>query len=157
MNKKDNKYEVIIDVDYQIDEDISFNLDLIEQIVLQSTNKSVMIELLIVQDEMIKELNHEHRNIDKATDVLSFPTDFPEISFNHFAPIGAIVVSIDFIEKYAKEYEHSLQDEFTLLFIHGYLHLCGFDHEIDNGEHRATENGIIKKFDLPNSLIVRNS
>jgi probable rRNA maturation factor len=156
MNKTNN-YEVIIDIDYQIEESIEFDLSLVKEIVQKSINKSVMIELLIVQNETIKELNHEHRNIDKATDVLSFPTDFPEISFNRFAPIGAIVISIDFVEKYAKEYEHSLQDEFTLLFIHGFLHLCGYDHENDNGEHRATENGIIKQYDLPNSLIVRNS
>jgi probable rRNA maturation factor len=156
-NKKITNHEVIIDVDYQIDEAIEFDISLITQIVKESINKSVMIELMIVQDEQIKELNKEHRGIDKATDVLSFPTDFPEISFNRFAPIGAIVISIDFIERYASEYGHTLEDEFILLFIHGYLHLCGYDHENDKGEHRATENGIIKKFNLPDSLIVRNS
>jgi probable rRNA maturation factor len=43
------------------------------------------------------------------------------------------------------------------LFIHGFLHLLGFDHEVDNGEHRAKEEEIIKKYNLPDSLIVRNS
>ena len=150
-------YDVIIDIDYQIEEDIEFDLTLLEEIVSKSVNKDVMIEVLIVQNSQIQELNREHRGIDKATDVLSFPTDFPEISFNRFAPIGAIIISIDFIELYAKEYEHSMQDEFTLLFIHGFLHLCGYDHEKDNGEHRAVENGIIKQYNLPDSLIIRNS
>ncbi|WP_193228465.1 rRNA maturation RNAse YbeY, partial [Aliarcobacter butzleri] len=48
-------------------------------------------------------------------------------------------------------------EEFTLLFIHGLLHLLGFDHEIDNGEHRLKEEELIEKFKLPSSLIVRNS
>jgi probable rRNA maturation factor len=151
-----NSYEVIIDVDYQITDDIEFDISLITQIVKENINKSVMIELLVVENEQIKQLNNEHRNKDKATDVLSFPTDFPEISFNRFAPIGAIVVSIDFIEEYAKEYGHNIQDEFVLLFIHGFLHLCGYDHENDNGEHRAIENAMISKYKLPKSLIVRN-
>ena len=55
----------------------------------------------------------------------------------------------------AEKFNHTIEDEFRLLFIHGLLHLNGFDHEIDNGEHRY-ERKLIKKFNLPNSLIVRN-
>ena len=55
----------------------------------------------------------------------------------------------------AKEFKHSLNDELALLFIHGTLHLLGYDHEIDNGEMREKEKEIIKKFNLPESLIVR--
>ena len=50
-----------------------------------------------------------------------------------------------------------LYEVITLLFIHGLLHLNGFDHEIDNGEQRQKEEELIKKFDLPDSLIVRNT
>ena len=57
----------------------------------------------------------------------------------------------------AKEYNHGSDNELKLLFIHGLLHLLGFDHEIDNGEHRHKEEELIKKFNLPSSLIVRNS
>jgi probable rRNA maturation factor len=45
----------------------------------------------------------------------------------------------------------------NLLFIHGLLHLLGYDHEVDNGEHRQKEEELIKQFNLPSSLIVRNS
>ena len=72
-------------------------------------------------------------------------------------PIGSIIISIDFVKQKAKEYGHSEQDEFKLLFIHGILHLLGFDHEEDNGEQRKKEEELIEKFDLPKSLIVRNS
>jgi probable rRNA maturation factor len=70
-------------------------------------------------------------------------------------PLGSIVISTDFVEKYSKEYNHSYEEEFTLLFIHGLLHLLGYDHETDNGEHREKEEQLIKEFNLPKSLIVR--
>jgi probable rRNA maturation factor len=64
---------------------------------------------------------------------------------------------VDLKHKKAKLYNHSFNDELALLFIHGLLHLVGYDHEIDDGEHRAKEEEMIKKFNLPNSLIVRMS
>ena len=72
-------------------------------------------------------------------------------------PLGSIVISTDFVEEKAKEYGHSFNEELSLLFIHGLLHLLGYDHEVDNTEHRDKEEELIKKFNLPNSLIVRNS
>ena len=71
-------------------------------------------------------------------------------------PLGSIVISIDTAKKEAEEFGHSIEDEIKLLFIHGLLHLLGYDHEIDNGEMRAKEAEIIEKFNLPKSLIVRN-
>ena len=111
------------------------------------------IELVVVNNEEMRLLNKEHRNIDKATDVLSFPMDF---DFPNM-PLGSIVVSTDFVEEKAKEYGHTFNEEFSLLFIHGILHLLGYDHEVDNGEHRNKEEELIKEFNLPDSLIVRNS
>ena len=108
------------------------------------------IELLIVNNNTIKELNKEYRNIDKATDVLSFPLEDIE-----FMPMGSIVISIDKAKEYSCNLGHSLSDEITLLYIHGLLHLLGYDHEIDNGEMRELETKIIKEFNLPKSLIVR--
>jgi probable rRNA maturation factor len=72
-------------------------------------------------------------------------------------PLGSIIISTDFISEKASEYNHSFEDEMKLLFIHGILHLLGFDHEVDNGEHRQKEEELIKKYNLPDSLIVRNS
>jgi len=81
---------------------------------------------------------------------LSFPyEDMP------FTPLGSIVISSFHVEEKAKEFGHSTDDEFSLLFIHGLLHILGYDHEVDNGEMRDKEEEIIVKFNLPKSLIVR--
>ena len=108
------------------------------------------IELIITTEDEIKDINKKYRNIDKSTDVLSFPyEDMP------MSPLGSIIISSGHVQSKAKELGHSTDDELTLLFIHGLLHLLGFDHETDNGEMRQKEREIIKKFSLPSSLIVR--
>ena len=139
----------MIDLDNQTN--ITIDTSSLEEILKEVTSKD--IELIIVKNEEIQVLNKEHRNIDKATDVLSFPLEFDMPNM----PLGSIVISVDFVDEKAKEYNHSFEDELKLLFIHGLLHLVGFDHEVDNGEHRQKEEELIKKFNLPNSLIVRNS
>ena len=136
-----------------LDNHTNFEIDLTILETIKNSLSTKELELIIVNNDEIQELNKIHRNIDKATDVLSFPLEFDMPNM----PIGSIVISIDFVELKAKEYQHSPQDEFTLLFIHGLLHLLGFDHEVDEGEHRLKEEELIKKFNLPNSLIVRNS
>lgn len=137
----------------ELENNTSHQIDIssLENIANTLTTKD--IELLVVQNDEIQELNKEHRNIDKATDVLSFPMDF---DFPNM-PLGSIVISSDFVEEKAKEYAHTFNEEFSLLFIHGLLHLLGYDHEIDEGEHRTKEEELIKQFNLPDSLIVRNS
>ena len=136
-----------------LDNETGFEIDILilEKITNSLTQKD--IELLIVKNDEIQKLNKEHRNIDKATDVLSFPIDFDMPNM----PLGSIVISTDFVEEKAKEYGHEFNEEFSLLFIHGLLHLLGYDHEVDNGEHRNKEEELIKEFNLPDSLIIRNS
>ena len=70
-------------------------------------------------------------------------------------PLGSIVISVDFVTQKAAEFQHSEEEEFTLLFIHGLLHLLGYDHETDNGEMREKEEQIITELNLPKSLIIR--
>ncbi len=126
-----------------------FNVDSLKEIYEYLTNKD--IELILTTDEEIQKLNKQFRNKDKPTDVLSFPLeDAPN------TPLGSIVISIDTAKKQAQKHSHSVEEEIKLLFIHGLLHLLGYDHEIDNGEMREKEKEIIKKFNLPDSLIVRN-
>ncbi len=108
------------------------------------------IELIITDNEGIRELNREHRGKDKATDVLSFPLEEME-GF----PLGSIVISYDKVQEVARELGHSEEDELKLLFIHGLLHLLGYDHETDNGEMRAKERELMERFGLPKSLIER--
>ena len=108
------------------------------------------IEFILTDNNKIQNINLLHRGIDKATDVLSFPyEDMPN------TPLGSIVISLDFVKDGSLKYKHSLNDELSLLFIHGLLHLIGYNHEIDNGEHRKKEKELIEQFNLPNSLIIR--
>ena len=136
-----------------LDNGTQFEIDILSLEKIAQTLTKKDIELLVVKNDEIQVLNKEHRNIDKATDVLSFPMDF---EMPHM-PLGSIVISTDFVEEKAKEYGHEFNEEFSLLFIHGILHLLGYDHEVDNGEHRNKEEELIKQFNLPDSLIVRNS
>ncbi len=138
-------------IDLENQTTVEIDITLLEQI--QQTLTSKECELILTDNPTIQELNKTHRNIDKPTDVLSFPLEF---DLPHM-PLGSIVISVDYAQEKAKEFNHTLEEEITLLFIHGLLHLLGFDHEVDKGEHRAKEEELIKAFNLPNSLIVRNT
>lgn len=138
-------------IDFDNQTNLIVDINELEQIASSQTNRD--LELIIVNNEAIKEINFEYREKNEATDVLSFPF---EGDFAHL-PLGTIIISENFIVEKAKEYNHKMEDELKLLFIHGLLHLLGFDHEIDNGEHRQKEEELIKNLNLPSSLIVRNS
>lgn len=128
--------------------EISLHVNLLERICNEHTLKEV--ELLLINTQSMHELNLEHRGVDKTTDVLSFPIeDFPH------APLGSIVINYELAASKAQELGHSSEEEISLLFIHGFLHLLGYDHEIDNGEMRAKEEAFIIQYNLPKSLIVR--
>lgn len=92
------------------------------------------ISVSIVTNEEIQKLNKEFRNIDKATDVLSFPmcTFDMEEAFdyneNDEIILGDIVISIDKAKEQAEEYGHSLEREIAFLTVHSMLHLMGYDH-----------------------------
>ena len=109
------------------------------------------LELLIINNATMQEINQQTRDIDKPTDVLSFPLEV----FQKEDPIGSILISIDKAKELSMELGHSLEDELKLLFTHGLLHLLGFDHECDEGEMRAKELEVIEHFKLPKSLIIR--
>jgi probable rRNA maturation factor len=105
--------------------------------------------LSLVRDPEMRELNREHRQKDKATDVLSFPLYEPDafVRNGRTRPreavagermLGDIVISVDTAQTQAAEYEATLAREVERLLIHGVLHLCGHDHE-KSGERRVME------------------
>ena len=98
-------------------------------------NLDVEISLTFTTNEVIKELNEKHRNIDKATDVLSFPMyEAKEIllmigeKINTPVVLGDIVVSVEKAKVQAKEYGHSFEREIAFLICHSMFHLMGYDH-----------------------------
>ena len=138
----------IIDLDNQTA--LEIDTDVLEKIACSLTNKE--IELIITDNTSIAQLNAQYRGKNTPTDVLSFPIK-PALQT---MPLGSIVISEAFVKEKARELGHSLNNELSLLFIHGLLHLLGFDHEVDSGEMREKEKEIIEAFQLPSSLIIRN-
>ena len=110
------------------------------------------VELVFVNDDEMRKINREHRGIDKATDVLSFPYEQVPGGL-----MGSVVISTNTASRVASELGHSIECEIALLFLHGVLHILGYDHEIDDGQMRGKEKEVIEHFNLPNSLIIRNS
>lgn len=142
----------MIDLDNQTT--LAVDLEALEKIAEALSTREV--ELIITDDKTMRELNAEYRDKDSITDVLSFPMETPFTEQSVFGiPLGSIVIAESFVKEKAAEYGHAIQDELSLLFIHGMLHLMGYDHENDDGEMRAREKELIEQFDLPRSLIVR--
>jgi len=127
-----------------------FDLEQCAQSVIEATLHyvacpfDVEVNLLLVTNEEIQTMNREHRGLDKATDVLSFPlieyeqaADFTCVQSqkaSYFDPdsglllLGDIVLSMDQVLLQAEEYGHSYLREYSFLIAHSMLHLCGFDH-----------------------------
>lgn len=107
-----------------------------------------MLSVHLCDDAEIRELNRRFRKKNKATDVLSFEGD-SEL----FVPVlGDIVISIDTAHKQAEELGHTLLDELSVLFVHGLLHLLGYDHEKGDDEatrHAEAEMFILSAIDVP--------
>ena len=134
--------------------ELTVPLELLENIAKFLTSRE--IDLTLCYNSTIQAYNKEYRHKDQPTDVLSFPIENDFIIANETVmPLGSIVISANYVETKSNELGHSSEDELTLLFIHGLLHILGYDHEMDCGEMREKEILIIKKFNLPKSLIVR--
>ena len=94
------------------------------------------VSLTYVDDRGMRKLNREHRGKNMTTDVLSFPSSAEKGAFPH---LGDIVISLPTAEKMAKKFGVSRRREVETLVIHGFLHLCGHDHEKDQGEMMALQ------------------
>lgn len=118
---------------------------------LEKSNMEITITLTTPNN--IKRINKEYRNIDKATDVLSFPMfekdeldkKIKEKDFEYEDILGDIVISIEKVEEQAKEYGHSFERELSYMIVHGFYHLMGYDHikEEDKKIMRPKEEKIL--------------
>lgn len=104
------------------------------------------VDVLVTGDEEIRRLNREARQVDKSTDVLSFPAfdltpgelPGPEDADpgTGLVPLGDMMISLEHVRAQAKEYGHSNRRELGYLVVHSVLHLLGYDH-VDGGEMKA--------------------
>ncbi|MGG4342746.1 rRNA maturation RNase YbeY [Paenibacillus lautus] len=135
--------------DFQISEELIALLE----VILQKTGEAEgvtdgEVDLTFVDDEQIHELNREYRGIDRPTDVLSFAmneitNDELEIIYEleegeelESVPdvLGDIIISVPRAKLQSEEYGHSLERELGFLFVHGFLHLLGYDHQDEASE-----------------------
>lgn len=121
----------------------------------EEVNDDAEMSVTFVSNEEIKRINHEFRNKDEVTDVLSFPQEElgdGEIEIVGDIPVhlGDVIISLDVAKKQAEEYDHSLEREIAFLAVHGFLHLIGYDHETieEEKEMFGRQENILQEFGL---------
>ena len=137
----DNRQET-----FEVDDELN---KLIESVIIKSLNveglsTEVEVSISFVDNVEIKELNKMYRNMDKATDVLSFPMD--EDILVPMPLLGDIIISIETAREQANELGHSLNREICYLIAHSMFHLMGYDHmeEEEKKEMRLKEKQVMK-------------
>ena len=138
-----------------------------EESLIKTVIETVLKEENIIQDlevyvtftnnDQIHKINKETRNVDRPTDVLSFPMfereevhSLKEISKKEADILGDIIVSIEKVKEQALEYGHSFERELAYLVTHGMLHLLGYDHIIEEEKEqmRKREEEILEKLKI---------
>jgi probable rRNA maturation factor len=112
------------------------------------------VNVLVAGSVELRSLNRRFRGVDKATDVLSFPS-LPIGRRRPNSVAGEVVISADIARENAETLGHSLADEVRILALHGILHLAGFDHENDRGEMAKKERQLRLRLGLETGLIER--
>ena len=122
---------------------------------LEGFEKPAEVDVTIVDDESIREINLEQRNLDKSTDVLSFPLGedgvWDQNPSTRAYMLGDIVISAETALRQADLYGHSTQREIAFLTVHSILHLLGYDHVnggIEQAVMREKEEEVLKALGL---------
>ena len=116
--------------------------------------KYLYVNIILTNPENIRKLNKEYRNINKETDVLSFPMfekkELENFKSNCQEVLGDIVISIEKVQEQALEYGHSFERELSYMLVHGFYHLMGYDHIIEEDKvvMRKKEEEIMDKLGL---------
>lgn len=118
-------------------------------------DKKLYINVVLTNPSNIKKMNKEYRNIDKETDVLSFPIfekeEIPNLkNLEHEEVLGDIVISVDRVKEQAVEYGHSFERELSYMIVHGFYHLMGEDHieESDKKQMREKEEKVLESLNI---------
>jgi probable rRNA maturation factor len=110
-----------------------------------------LLNIVIVDNEKIREINKEYRNKDAVTDVISFAfEEVKDVNYEDVRFLGEIYISYERCKEQAKDYGHSVRREFCYLAVHGLLHLLGYDHmtEEDKKVMRTLEEEILNEYDI---------
>ncbi|MGZ8847162.1 MAG: rRNA maturation RNase YbeY [Pyrinomonadaceae bacterium] len=104
--------------------------------------------VVFVSDSAIRKLNRQFRSKDQVTDVLSFPSQAEPFEIENRGQLGDVVISVQRAAAQAKQNGLTFSNEVEQLILHGLLHLCGYDHETDNGEMNRLELKLRKKLGI---------
>lgn len=122
---------------------------------LEGFDSPAEVDVTLVNDEEIKEMNKMYRNIDSATDVLSFPLgengNYDRNPENGAFMLGDIVISVDHALAQANLYGHGIEREVAFLTVHSMLHLLGYDHEnggLEQMKMREKEENVLEALGL---------
>ena len=156
------EHEIIIDAEVDVPEGLADRLEQVITAALEAEGVELPCEIsvLLTDDEGIHQINLDMREVDRPTDVLSFPefefipgeppTEEDEDLFDPatgLLPLGDMVISVERVEEQAKEFGHSKKRELCYLIVHSVLHLLGYDH-LDEGaqkkQMRAREEAIME-------------
>ena len=110
-----------------------------------------VLNIVIVDNDRIREINKEYRNKDAVTDVISFAfEEVKDVDYGNVRFLGEIYISYERCKEQASEFGHSIRREFSYLAVHGLLHLLGYDHikEEDKKVMRALEEEILNEYDI---------
>ena len=152
--------KIELDISWEIDEEKDIENKIMETVKsalkVENAKCDVNLSVVVTDNENIREINRENRNVDKATDVLSFPgyekDEWEKVKLiqDEVAYIGDIVVSKEKIIEQAEEYGTGFEREFCYLIAHGMLHLMGYDHMKDDDKTvmREKEEEIMKLLNL---------
>ncbi len=121
-------------------------------------NSKLSITITLTTPENIREINKQYRNIDKETDVLSFPMfekkeldeKIKNQQFLYEDILGDIIISVKKVKEQAEEYGHSFERELSYMVVHGFYHLMGYDHieEEDKKIMRTKEDKILNELKI---------
>ena len=121
-------------------------------------NSKLYVSITLTNPENIHKINKEYRDVDRETDVLSFPMfekyeldqKIEKNEFEYEDVLGDIVISIEKVKGQAIEYGHSFEREFAYMLVHGFYHLMGYDHikEEDKKEMRQKEETVLNKLHI---------
>ncbi len=110
-----------------------------ETLAKENFDYNSQVSVTFVDNEGIREINRRFRNIDRPTDVLSFPLLGDELPDDELfsVPLGDIVLSLERAQEQANEFGHSFEREVAFLTAHSTLHLLGYDHETSEEDERV--------------------
>jgi len=104
--------------------------------------------VVFVGDAAIRKLNKQFRGKDQVTDVLSFPNEAERFEAENQSQLGEVVIAVERAATQAKQNGLTFSNEVEQLILHGLLHLCGYDHETDDGEMNRLELKLRKKLGI---------